>query len=133
MNCPCDRGSIFAWSGSCGRLLRREGYRIVHAHTPRSALPGRLAALWTGIPFVYHVHSPACRDTTSRGQNLINRLAERLSLAGNCMLIAVSSSLGHEMLRQGVRPVESPSWPTASPRRRSDAVPTRRDRCGRWA
>ena len=90
--------------GQLRRLVLRGGYRILHAHTPRSVMPGRLAAWWSGVSFVYHVHSPALRDTAQARRNWINGLAERWSLRGDCRLIAVSSSLGEEMVRQGVRP-----------------------------
>ncbi|MCI0491836.1 MAG: glycosyltransferase, partial [Planctomycetes bacterium] len=49
----------------CGRLdwklvkqlvamVRDEGYALIHAHTPRTALIGRLAARRAGVPLVYH-------------------------------------------------------------------------------
>ncbi|MFV1967095.1 MAG: glycosyltransferase [Pirellulaceae bacterium] len=88
-------------AGELCALIGRHGYRMVHAHTPRSALIGRLAAMRTGVPFVYHVHSPTCRDSTNRLRNGLNRLAERLSLRHAGHLIAVSSSLGCHMQRLG--------------------------------
>src|SRR5262245_46032897 len=53
-------------------LCRNENYDLIHAHTPRTALVGRLAARRAGVPFVYHVHSPAGRDSTRRVLNNIN-------------------------------------------------------------
>jgi hypothetical protein len=50
----------------CGRrlaqLVRDENYALIHAHTPRSLMVGGQAARLTGVPLVYHVHSPAGRD-----------------------------------------------------------------------
>jgi len=83
-------------------IVRRGGYRIVHAHTPRTALVGRLAALLANVPMVYHVHSPASRDAARWWQNRLNAAAERLSLAGSPRLIAVSESVGRHMQRLGI-------------------------------
>mgnify|MGYP002623311828 CR=1 FL=1 len=83
------------------QLVRREGYAAVHAHTPRSALLGRPAALLARVPFIYHVHSPTARDTTHRFRNLVNSATERLSLCGAAALVAVSESLGNQMRAAG--------------------------------
>ena len=56
-------------------LVRDEDYDLIHAHTPRTALVGRLAARRAGVPFVYHVHSPAGRDSTRRLLELDQRRA----------------------------------------------------------
>ena len=53
---------------ACGRrlaaLIRDEQFELVHAHTPRSLLAGSCAARLASVPLVYHVHSPAGRDST---------------------------------------------------------------------
>ena len=83
------------------RLIRREGYQLLHAHTPRTAMLSGLASAITGVPLVYHVHSPASRDSTHRWQNHINALIERISLSRASALIAVSESLAQGARRQG--------------------------------
>jgi glycosyltransferase involved in cell wall biosynthesis len=83
------------------RLARREGYRLLHTHTPRTAMIGRLASLAAGLPMVHHVHSPATRDSTRRWRNRINAAVERLSLWGVPQVVAVSESLGRWMIQQG--------------------------------
>ena len=55
---------------------RRTTMQLVHAHTPRTALVGRMAARKAGVPFIYHVHSPAGRDSTRRFINALNSLVE---------------------------------------------------------
>ncbi len=82
-------------------IIRREGYELVHAHTPRSALVGRLASALARVPMVYHVHSPTSRDTTHRVRNWLNHYSEKLSLTGVARLITVSESLARHMQRQG--------------------------------
>ncbi|MCA9155863.1 MAG: glycosyltransferase [Planctomycetales bacterium] len=83
------------------RLIRREGFHLVHAHTPRSALVGRVAASMTGVPFVYHVHSPTSRDSTRGWRNRLNQRVERRCLQGADRLITVSHSLTRHMQSLG--------------------------------
>ncbi len=96
----------FDWQ--CGRelakLIRREDFALVHAHTPRSLLAGAIAAREAGVPLVYHVHSPTGHDSTRRLQNFINARMERWLLRRAAKLIAVSPSLAELMIRQGFAP-----------------------------
>jgi glycosyltransferase involved in cell wall biosynthesis len=86
------------------RIVRREGYRLIHGHTARTAMIGAAAARLAGVPFVYHVHSPTSRNTTRRWSDRINAMVERFSLRRAARLIAVSDSLADEMIRQGIPP-----------------------------
>jgi glycosyltransferase involved in cell wall biosynthesis len=88
-----------AWD--LARLVRRQGYGLLHSHTARSALIAGLASAMTGVPLVHHVHSPASRDTTDGLRNRINALAERAVLGRARALIAVSESLGRYIRGQG--------------------------------
>ena len=83
-------------------LVGSEGYEVIHAHTPRTALVGRLAARRAGVPLVYHVHSPAGRDSTRRLLNSINALVEWATVRDAERLIAVSPSLREYMIERGV-------------------------------
>jgi glycosyltransferase involved in cell wall biosynthesis len=83
-------------------IVRREEYALVHAHTARSALVGRLASSMAGVPMVYHVHSPTIRNTTNRAANVINAVVERASLVGVPRLITVSNSLAAHMRKFGI-------------------------------
>ncbi len=83
-------------------LVRSEGYDLIHAHTPRTALVGRLAAGRAGVPFVYHVHSPAGRDSTRRLLNSVNALVEWATVLDADRLIAVSPSVREYMIGRGV-------------------------------
>jgi glycosyltransferase involved in cell wall biosynthesis len=84
------------------QLVRSDGYEIIHAHTPRTALVGRLAARRAGVPFVYHVHSPAGRDSTRRVLNWINAWVEWGAVRDADRLIAVSPSLCEYMIARGM-------------------------------
>ncbi|MBN2022275.1 MAG: glycosyltransferase [Pirellulales bacterium] len=84
------------------RIVRREDYQIIHAHTPRTLLVAALVSLRTGAPLVYHLHSPTSRDSTRRVRNAVNALAERLGLPRASAVIAVSESLAEYARRLGV-------------------------------
>ncbi len=79
-----------------------EDVDLLHAHTPRTALVTSLVSLRTGRPWVYHVHSPAARDSTRGFVNRINSWIERYAIRSCQQLITVSKSLRREMLRRGV-------------------------------
>ena len=116
--------------GRLARLVRREGYALVHAHTPRTSWIGRLAALRAGVPYVYHVHSPAGRDSTRRWQDRINGMAERLALTGRVPMIGVSEAIGQYMRGLGFAPERIHVVPNGVP-----AVPDLPDReppAGTW-
>ena len=74
------------------RLIRREGYTLVHAHTPRSALVGRLAAMLARVPMVYHSHSQTATEIDAPLLTRVNVVMERVSLFGTAGLIAVSET-----------------------------------------
>lgn len=84
-------------------LARAGGYEIVHTHTARSALIGRVVARRLGMPMLHHVHSPTLRDTESRLRNVVNSLVEdRLVLPAATRLLAVSTSLRDYLRERGV-------------------------------
>ncbi|MAT72071.1 MAG: glycosyltransferase family 1 protein [Planctomycetaceae bacterium] len=111
---------------SCGRrvaqLVRDEGYQLLHAHTPRSLLVASQAARLADVPLVYHVHSPAGRDSTRRLVNRINLWTERRSAASAERLIAVSDSVRTYMIQQGFPAERVACVPNGVPR---IAVPPR--------
>lgn len=80
-------------------LIRDGQFDLVHAHTPRTALVAAIAASICRVPLVYHVHSPAARDSTHRLQNRLNAIVEHVSLSRAAALIAVSQSLGERLRR----------------------------------
>ena len=97
------------------RLVREGGFRLLYAHTARSALVAALVSRITGVPLVYHVQSPTARDTTRRWRNWLNSLVERLSLARASALVAVSESLADDLRRQGYAERRVAVVPNGSP------------------
>jgi glycosyltransferase involved in cell wall biosynthesis len=88
-------------------IVNRGQYALLHTHTARSALVGRLAAALTGVPMVHHVHSPATADTAHPVRNWLNAVSERFSLRRAEALVAVSQSLAEHARQQRLttRPV----------------------------
>jgi glycosyltransferase involved in cell wall biosynthesis len=77
------------------------GYDCLHAHTPRTAMIASLASWRTGIPWIYHVHSPAARDSSRAFVNRMNAWIERNSLRNCRALITVSNSLRADCIASG--------------------------------
>jgi glycosyltransferase involved in cell wall biosynthesis len=82
-------------------LVKQNNYSLLHTHTPRAVLIGRIAAWLTGVPLIHHVHSPTVRDTEDMWRNRTNAIVERLSLIGVAQLIPVSKSLDTHLRKQG--------------------------------
>ena len=82
-------------------LAKRDDYRILHAHTPRTLMIGALAARKLKCPLVYHVHSPVGRDSNRGLMNRLNGAIEKLSLRQVNKMICVSNSLGQYMAEIG--------------------------------
>ncbi|QEG23494.1 glycosyltransferase [Mariniblastus fucicola] len=75
------------------KIICDENYKLIHAHTPRSLLIGSLAARATDCPLIYHVHSPAGRDSERGLKNWINTKVETWALSRVDRMICVSNSL----------------------------------------
>lgn len=83
-------------------VVRQDAYELLHAHTPRAALITALVSKITGVPWIYHVHSPASRDSLRRLTNHINAWIEKQSLRGAAHLVTVSESLRWDCIEKGV-------------------------------
>lgn len=104
--------------GQLVRIVRRQGYRLLHSHTARSALIAGIVSRITGVPMVHHVHSPTARDSTRRWRARINAAVERISLRRASALVAVSQSLGRHVCRSGFAAEIVSVVPNGVPRRR---------------
>ncbi|MGB9873305.1 MAG: glycosyltransferase, partial [Anaerolineae bacterium] len=92
------------------RLFRSHHVGLVHAHSPRAALLGRVAARLLGIPVVVTVHLPPYKYVHGQGlrarfQRWLYRRAEQfLNHALTDRLIYVSSRIGREAINRGLAP-----------------------------
>ncbi len=96
-------------------LIQESKAALLHAHTPRSLMVARMAALLAHVPLIYHVHSPTSRDTTQPLRNWLNNTAERFSLRGVDRLITVSSSLAAHMRAEGISAARIATVPNGVP------------------
>jgi glycosyltransferase involved in cell wall biosynthesis len=112
------------------RIAADDDYHLLHAHTPRTLLLAALASRMTGRPLIYHVHSPAARDSTRRFQNWLNGRIETTALRQVTHVIAVSSSLARHMAQNGYDPDRLSVVPNGvpTPNQRRGAVRP----MGRW-
>jgi len=119
---------------SCGKnlasLVQNENYSLIHTHTPRAALVGRIASLLTNVPMIHHVHSPTLKDTEKVFRNFCNAFIEKIAITGITYIVSVSRSLENKLLEQGL-PQEKiqvvfNGVPTSSP------LPIRKPTAGKW-
>ena len=75
--------------------------RLLHAHTPRTLMIGSAVARRTGLPLVYHVHSPVSRDSKRWLQNKFNTWIENWNLRRTAAMVCVSDNIQEYMLQQG--------------------------------
>jgi glycosyltransferase involved in cell wall biosynthesis len=88
-------------AGQVAKVFKNNDYKLIHAHTPRTLLIGRLAARKLNCPLVYHVHSPVGRDSERGLANRINSMIETWSLSRVDKMICVSNSLAGYMRELG--------------------------------
>jgi glycosyltransferase involved in cell wall biosynthesis len=84
------------------KLIRKKQIDIIHTHTVRSNLIGRLASYITARKCVTHVHSPILRDFADLRRGRINELIDRITRPIATQHIAVSHSLRREMIQCGL-------------------------------
>lgn len=86
------------------RLLRREHFDIVHTHSSKAGILGRLAARMARVPAIVHtVHGPTgLHDGMPRWKQLVFQTAERV--AGRCtdQMIAVSDATRRHVVELGL-------------------------------
>jgi glycosyltransferase involved in cell wall biosynthesis len=84
------------------KLLREERFDLVHAHTVRSTLVGRLAARIVRLPLVEHIHSPMIEESLDRLKNIVNYVVEKCFDRLTSHYICVSNSLAMRLAKDGV-------------------------------
>jgi glycosyltransferase involved in cell wall biosynthesis len=89
-----------AWQ--LARLIREEDFALLHTHTPRGALVGRIAARLAGVPMVHHVHGQTASEVGRRWLSRFNAVVERFSLSQATAVIAVSESAGRYIAAHGI-------------------------------
>lgn len=89
---------------SLAQRVRSGRFDIIHAHTPRANLVGRLAGRLVGVPVVCHVHSPTWAEGTSRTLNRARSWIDDTTAPLTSHHIAVSHWLKAELAARGYDP-----------------------------
>jgi glycosyltransferase involved in cell wall biosynthesis len=93
---------IRALWGLC-RILRQFRPHVVHTHTAKAGVLGRVAALLTGVPVVVHTyHGHVLRSYFGPLPNALFRALERVLGRTTDVLVAVSESVKHDLVDLGV-------------------------------
>ena len=87
-------------------LLRKTRPDVVHAHTSKAGILGRLAAWICGIPVIYTVHTWCFAEGTSRKWKVLGTPFERLAALPGGTLINVSDANRKLALKYRVAPAE---------------------------
>jgi glycosyltransferase involved in cell wall biosynthesis len=87
------------------RLLRQERPHIVHTHTARAGLLGRLAGRLAGVPIVVHTyHGHVLHGYFSPVKTWLMRSMERTLARMTDQIITVSERVKHELVSYSVAP-----------------------------
>jgi glycosyltransferase involved in cell wall biosynthesis len=108
-------------------LLNRGDFDLVHTHSSKAGLVGRLAALLAGVPCVAHtVHGWSFNDSQSPLSRRALALLERALAHGTQALVAVAASVRDKGLLMGIgeasqyrvirAAVDLPAWGQARPK-----------------
>jgi glycosyltransferase involved in cell wall biosynthesis len=85
------------------RLIRAFRPHIVHTHTAKAGVLGRLAARWCGVPVVVHTfHGHVLRGYFGPLRTALFRRLERLLARLSDVLIAVSEGVARDLVSLGV-------------------------------
>lgn len=89
------------------RVIRREKFTIVHAHTPKPALLGQLAARLAGVPLVVNtLHGLTFRDDTPRFKRHLLVLLERVCALMSDFILSQNPDDLETFVREGIAPRE---------------------------
>jgi UDP-GlcNAc:undecaprenyl-phosphate GlcNAc-1-phosphate transferase len=85
------------------RFLRQGSYTIVHTHSSKAGIIGRLAARAAGVPVVVHtIHGLAFHEYQARWRNRMYIALERACARFSDALISVSDRISQTAVRQGI-------------------------------
>lgn len=89
------------------RLVRQFRPHVVHTHTAKAGLIGRLAARWAGVPVIVHTfHGHVLRGYFGPLRNALFRGLERSLARRSSALVAVSEAVKADLVELRVAPAE---------------------------
>ncbi|MEC9489297.1 MAG: glycosyltransferase family 4 protein [Halanaerobium sp.] len=85
------------------RLIKKEKYEIVHTHTAKAGVLGRVAARMAGVPAIIHtIHGTTFPDTISFPQRFIYKNLERFCGWFTDFFITVGEDMQEKYLQAGI-------------------------------
>ncbi len=97
---PLDDGAAYF---ELRRLLARERFDLVHTHSSKAGVLGRLAARHAGVPRIVHtIHGLAFDEYQPAWRHFIYRAMERLAAGRGDMTLAVCEAMARQALEAGV-------------------------------
>jgi glycosyltransferase involved in cell wall biosynthesis len=85
------------------RLIRSQQPDIVHTHSGKAGILGRLAARRAGVPVIVHtIHGPSFGQFQGTAANSVFRAAERRAAAATTHFVSVSDAMTHQYLAAGI-------------------------------
>ncbi len=85
------------------KLIREYRPTIVHTHTAKAGVVGRLAARWAGVPIVVHTyHGHVLRGYFGAVRTALYRCIERVLARGTDLLISVSEAVKSDLVEMGI-------------------------------
>jgi len=85
------------------RILREGRYDIVHTHSAKGGILGRMAARNVGVPVVIHtIHGPSFFPYQSGAKNFFYKLAERYAGKMTTHFVSVADAMSRQYLAAGI-------------------------------
>src|SRR5690242_17210723 len=89
------------------RLIRKGRYHIVHTHSSKAGVLGRIAAWLAGTPFVVHtLHSLVFHDYQPWAVNRLWRIVKKICAPMTDHFISVSDIISQKAIEAGIAPAE---------------------------
>ncbi|MGB9687265.1 glycosyltransferase family 4 protein [Thermogutta sp.] len=88
--------------GQLSKVCAQERISLLHAHTPRTAVLCAGVHGRTGLPWVYHAHSPTLWDSARYLKNIVVTIVDWWAARQADRIIAVAESLRRYWIRLGI-------------------------------
>ena len=85
------------------RILRERKPEIVHTHSGKAGIIGRLAAKRAGVPVIIHtIHGPSFGKFQNAASNFIFRRAEKIAARATTHFVVVADAMKNQYLAAGI-------------------------------
>lgn len=89
------------------KQFQKDQVDLVHTHSGKAGVVGRLAARSAGVPCIIHtIHGPSFGDFQGRVPNLVFTSAEKIAARATTHFIVVANAMRDQYLRAGIGKVE---------------------------